>query len=96
MLPRTVIYDPELTLTLPVALSVTSGMNAIAHAAEAIRATEAVSRIQRALGIAGHTSAAAALFDLARDNGAPVALRDIGMKEADLDRAAEVAVSNPY
>ena len=34
VLPRTVIYDPELTLTLPVTMSVTSGMNAIAHAAE--------------------------------------------------------------
>jgi maleylacetate reductase len=34
VLPRTVIYDPELTLTLPVSMAVTSGMNAIAHAAE--------------------------------------------------------------
>src|SRR4030095_16645834 len=34
VLPRTVIYDPQHTLTLPVAMSVTSGMNAIAHAAE--------------------------------------------------------------
>jgi maleylacetate reductase len=38
VLPRTVIYDPELTLTLPVALSVTSGLNAIAHAAEGLYA----------------------------------------------------------
>jgi alcohol dehydrogenase class IV len=36
VLPRTVIYDPELTLTLPVGLSVTSGINAIAHAAEGL------------------------------------------------------------
>jgi maleylacetate reductase len=36
VLPRTVIYDPELTLTLPVSLSVTSGINAIAHAAEGL------------------------------------------------------------
>jgi len=33
---------------------------------------------------------------LARDNGAPVALRDIGMKEDDLERAADLAVNNPY
>ena len=33
VLPRTVIYDPELSRTLPVGLSVTSGINAIAHAA---------------------------------------------------------------
>ncbi len=187
VLPRTVIYDPELTLTLPVALSVTSGMNAIAHAAEglyaqdsnpvmslmaeegiraiaqalpAIRqraddvsarsdvlygawlcgtvmgnvgmalhhklchtlggsfnlphaevhtvvlpqamafnaeaAPEAMNRITRALGLTGHASAAAGLFDLAHNNGAPVALKDLGMQAADLDHAAELAVSNPY
>jgi len=55
-----------------------------------------MSRIQRALGVTGQSSAAAGLFDLARDNGAPLALRDIGMKEDDLDRAADIAVSNPY
>jgi maleylacetate reductase len=38
VLPRTVVYDPELTLGLPVALSVTSGLNAIAHAAEGLYA----------------------------------------------------------
>jgi maleylacetate reductase len=36
VLPRTVIYDARLTLTLPPAASATSGMNAIAHAAEAL------------------------------------------------------------
>ncbi|MEN9888415.1 MAG: hypothetical protein RL559_452 [Pseudomonadota bacterium] len=187
VLPRTVIYDPELTLSLPVAMSVTSGMNAIAHAAEglyaqdsnpvmdlmaeegiraiaqalpAIRrraddvaargealygawlcgavlgnvgmalhhklchtlggsfnlphaevhtvvlpqamafnasaAPEAMRRIARALGVAEGTSAAAGLFDLAQGNGAPTALRDIGMRATDLDKAADIAVSNPY
>ncbi|MES2246475.1 MAG: maleylacetate reductase [Pseudomonadota bacterium] len=187
VLPRTVIYDPELTLSLPVAMSVTSGMNAIAHAAEGLYAQdsnpvmnlmaeegiralaqalpairrrpddvdargdalygawlcgtvlgnvgmalhhklchtlggsfnlphaevhtivlpqaiafnaaavpEAMARIARALGTTGRASAAAGLFDLARDNGAPVALKDIGMKAADLDRAADIAVGNPY
>ena len=38
VLPRTVIYDPELTLTLPIGMSVTSAMNAIAHAAEGLYA----------------------------------------------------------
>ena len=185
VLPRTVIYDPELTLSLPVMMSVTSGLNAIAHAAEGLyaqdsnpvmdlmaeegiraianslplirnrsddlegrgnalygawlcgtvlgnvgmalhhklchtlggsvnlphaevhtvvlpqaiafnapSATKAMVRIQRALGV--NESAAAGLFDLAKNSGAPVALKDIGMKEADLDRAAEIAVSNPY
>ncbi|NIJ09629.1 alcohol dehydrogenase class IV [Sphingomonas vulcanisoli] len=40
VLPETVIYDVELTLGLPVAMSVTSGLNAIAHAAEALYAAD--------------------------------------------------------
>ncbi len=187
VLPRTVIYDPELSVGLPISMSVTSGMNAIAHAAEglyaqdgnpimglmaeegiralaralpairrrsddidarsdalygawlcgtvlgnvgmalhhklchtlggsfglphaqvhtvvlpqAIRfnaaaAPEAMARIERALGTESGVSAAAGLFDLARANGAPVALRDIGMKASDLDRATDIAVSKPY
>ena len=39
---------------------------------------------------------AQAVFDLAKDNGAPVALRDIGMKAADLDRACDIALQNQY
>jgi len=184
VMPRTVIYDPELTLSLPVAMSVTSGMNAIAHAAEGLyaqdsnpimdlMAEEGIAALARALpairrqaddvdargdalygawlcgavlgsvGMALHhklchtlggsfnlphaevhtvvlpqalafnaasapqammriaraieaPSAAAGLFDLAKDNGAPVALKDIGMKAQDLDRATDLAVSNPY
>ena len=38
VLPRTVIYDPELTLDLPANVSAASGMNAIAHCAEALYA----------------------------------------------------------
>jgi maleylacetate reductase len=184
VLPRAVIYDPELTLGLSVATSVTSGINAIAHAAEglyavdgnpvmdlmaqegiavlgralpairkssqdieargqalygawlcgcvlgnvgmalhhklchtlggsfnlrhaethtivlphalaynAVAAPQAMQRIVQALG---GSSAAQAVFDLAKDNGAPVALRDIGMKAADLDRACEIALQNQY
>lgn len=186
VLPRAVIYDPELTLTLPVGMSVTSAMNAIAHAAEglyaqdsnpvmelmaeegirafaralpAIRseptdmasrsdalygawlcgtvlgtvgmalhhklchtlggtfnlphaevhsvvlphaiafnstvAPQAALRIERALG-RECLSAAAGLFDLALGNGAPVALKDIGLRQEDLDFAADLAVANPY
>jgi alcohol dehydrogenase class IV len=40
VLPRTVIYDPELTLRLPWAVSVTSALNAIAHAAEGLYAPD--------------------------------------------------------
>jgi maleylacetate reductase len=40
VLPRSVVYDPELTLTLPVPLSVTSGFNAMAHAVEGLYAPD--------------------------------------------------------
>src|SRR3954468_2785206 len=40
ILPETVIYDVELTMSLPPALSATSGLNAIAHAVEALYARE--------------------------------------------------------
>jgi len=36
VVPRTVIYDPELTLGLPPAVTAASGMNAIAHCVEAL------------------------------------------------------------
>ena len=184
VLPRTVIYDPELTLGLPVGMSITSGLNAIAHAAEGLysptsnpiidlmaeegiralgvalprlhaqprdlevrgnalygawlcgtvlasvemalhhklchtlggsfslphaethtvvlphalaynakAAPEAMRRIARALEA---KSAPQAVYDLARDNGAPVALRDIGLQASDLDRACDIALQNQY
>jgi maleylacetate reductase len=40
VVPETVIYDVDLTLSLPAALSVTSGINAIAHAVEALYAAD--------------------------------------------------------
>ena len=184
VLPRTVLYDPELTLGLPVQMSVTSGINAIAHAAEGLysvttnpiidlMAEEGIRALGRALPtvrqqpddieartdalygawlcgtvlasvdmalhhklchtLGGtynlphaetHTivlphalaynaaaapeamrkiakaldgrSAALAVYDLAKDNGAPVALRDVGLKESDLDKVCELALSNQY
>lgn len=186
VLPRSVIYDPDLTHELPVSISVTSGLNAIAHAAEglyaqdanpimnlmaqegiravarglpAIRADagdgagrrqalygawlcgtvlgnvgmalhhklchtlggsfdlphaethtvilphamayntpaapEAMAAIQAALGRAD-TPAATGLFDLAAGLGAPTSLKELGMREEDLDRAADIALANPY
>jgi maleylacetate reductase len=41
VLPASVVYDPELTTSLPVTTSVTSGMNAMAHAVEALYAPNA-------------------------------------------------------
>jgi maleylacetate reductase len=40
VLPRTVVYDPDLTMGLPAEVSVTSGINAIAHAMEALYAPD--------------------------------------------------------
>ena len=184
VLPRTVIYDPNLTLRLPISLTVTSGINAIAHAAEGLYAQDgnpimeliaeegiramaaalpvlkceptdiearsqalyaawlcgtvlgnvgmalhhklchtlggsfnlphaevhtvvlphaiaynapsipsAMGRLSRALR---SETPAAALYDLGRANGAPYSLRDLGMQQIDLDRAADIAVLNPY
>ena len=56
---------------------------------------DALPRMARALD-APTQNPASALYELARVHGAPVSLRDIGMKEGDLDRAAELAVQNPY
>jgi len=65
--------------------------HAVAYNREA--APEAMARIARALGV---TDAAGGLFDLAATLGAPVALEAIGMREDALDRAAELALANPY
>jgi len=40
--------------------------------------------------------APAAIFDLARDHGAPVSLRSLGLREQDLDRVCDLALSNQY
>jgi alcohol dehydrogenase class IV len=184
VLPKAVIYDPTLTLGLPVGLSVTSGFNAIAHAAEGLyaedanpimtlmaeegiralaqglpiivknpqsldarsdclygawlcgavlgavgmalhhklchvlggtwnlphaethtvvlphalafntpAAPQAMGRVARALA-APH--AAQGIYDLMEGLRAPLALKDIGMKESELDRAAELATTSPY
>jgi maleylacetate reductase len=36
VVPRTILYDPDLTLGLPAAVSAASGMNAVAHCVEAL------------------------------------------------------------
>jgi maleylacetate reductase len=41
VLPRTVLYDPSLTLTLPAKIAGPSGMNAIAHCVEGLYAQDA-------------------------------------------------------
>ena len=183
ILPEVVIYDPDLTLGLPVGMSVTSGLNAVAHAVEglyardrnpitSLQAVEGIRALRDALpaivaqpgnadargaalygswlcgtvlGTVGmalhhklchtlggsfdlphsethavllpHTAAfnaaaaaealqpaadlfggsiGAGLWDFAKSLGAPLALRDLGLAEADLERAADLAAQNPY
>jgi alcohol dehydrogenase class IV len=50
-------------------------------------------RIAKALGA---MDAASALFDLAGAVGAKRALKDLGMPESGIDKAADLALANPY
>ena len=184
VLPETVIYDVDLTMTLPRGLSGTSGINAIAHAVEALYAQdrnpvmslmaedgiralakalpviardpkdrtartgalygawlcgmclgsvgmalhhklchtlggsfdlphaethtvvlphavaytapavpEAMAAVARALGV---TDPAKGLYDLAGAVGAKRSLRELGMPESGIDKAADLALANPY
>lgn len=181
--PEVVVYDVDLTLTLPPALTVTSAMNAIAHAAEGFYAPDrnpvviamakdampafrdalpvlirdpqdraaraqalyaawccstilgtismalhhklahvlggsfgtphaethaillphtigfnavAVPALMRPLTDTFGAPAGAGLWDFAHSVGAPLALRELGLTEADLGRAADIAAANPY
>ena len=183
ILPEIVIYDPGLTLGLPIGMSVTSGLNAMAHAVEGLyaedrnpitslmaieglkafagslpdivdkpRSIDARSKalygawlcgtVLGAVGMSLHHkichtlggsfdmphaethavmlphtasfneeaartelapaaeifggSIGGGLWDFAKSLGAPLTLRELGLVESDLDRAAEIAVQNPY
>jgi len=66
VLPKTTIYDPELTYSLPHSISVNSGMNAIAHAVEALYAPEVNAEIKTA-ALEGITIFASGLRKLTAD-----------------------------
>ncbi|MES5817920.1 maleylacetate reductase [Streptomyces sp. RG80] len=68
VLPRSIVYDPELTLSLPVPLSVTSGVNAIAHGVEALYAPD-TSPLIALMAEDGVRAMARALPDVAADPG---------------------------
>jgi alcohol dehydrogenase class IV len=182
VLPEVVVYDVDLTTSMPPSLTATSGLNAMAHAVEALYAVDAnpvtslmaeeslrllagalprcvagegaarsdalqgaflagvclgavsialhhkichvlggsfglphaethavmlphatgfnapaapdaMARIARAIGA---EDAARGLWDLAARIGAPMSLAALGLAEADLDRAASIAVTSPY
>ncbi|MGV8987027.1 MAG: maleylacetate reductase [Cypionkella sp.] len=182
--PEVIIYDPRLITGLPVAVTVTSGLNALAHAAEALYARDrnpltttlalqgiaamvealpqvvaepgnlaarartqygaflcglvlgqvgmslhhklchtlggsfdlphakthavilphAVAYNEAAVpdllaplaGLLGSQKAGKGLYDLGQRLNAPVSLKSLGLKENDLDRAAELATQNAY
>ncbi|BCJ47134.1 maleylacetate reductase [Actinoplanes ianthinogenes] len=66
VLPRTVIYDPGLTLSLPVDLSVASGLNALAHCVDAIWSPRA-DPINQALALAAIQALRSALPRIVRE-----------------------------
>lgn len=66
ILPEVVIYDPDLTDTLPGPLSITSGLNAMAHAAEGVYARDG-SPIFTLIAVEGLRALRDALPVIARD-----------------------------
>jgi maleylacetate reductase len=56
-------------------------------------APEAMARIEKAIQ---SENAAAGIYDLEQRLGLPLRLAEIGMKEADLERAARIATEAPY
>jgi maleylacetate reductase len=53
-------------------------------------------KVAAALGARADTSAAQALFDLAKESGGPTSLKELGMREEDVETAAAIAVKAPY
>lgn len=75
VLPGTVIYDVDLTMSLPVALSGTSGINAIAHAVEALYARDR-NPVVSLMAKEGVRALAGALPSIVRDPGDRAARSD--------------------
>ncbi|OJJ46886.1 hypothetical protein ASPZODRAFT_131789 [Penicilliopsis zonata CBS 506.65] len=67
ILPGTVIYDVDLTMTLPPAMSATSGVNAIAHAVEALYARN-TNPIINLMAVEGTRALAASLPEIVVDS----------------------------
>ncbi|MFK0113321.1 maleylacetate reductase [Streptomyces sp. NPDC091217] len=76
VLPRVVVYDASLMLSLPTRLSVTSGLNALAHCVDAWWAPRH-NPISSALAVAGVRSLASALPRIVADGQDIAARRDV-------------------
>ncbi|KOC30765.1 Maleylacetate reductase [Comamonas testosteroni] len=184
VLPETVIYDVDLTFSLPLTMSVSSGINAMAHAVEALYASDAnpiidtfaelgiaalfrslpklrddladpevrvealygswlsaiclastsmglhhklchtlggalnlphaethavvlphalaynASKIDKAMSVMkramGGGDPAGRIYDIAKNSGVPVGLRELGMKETDIDVVTSAVMAKPY
>jgi maleylacetate reductase len=72
VLPEVVIYDVDLTMSLPASLSASSGMNAIAHSVEALYAQDAnpIISLMACEGIAALAKALPTLFERPGDRNA--------------------------
>jgi maleylacetate reductase len=86
VLPRTVLYDPELTVSLPAQMTAASGMNAIAHCVEAMW-TPAANPVTDAVAAEGLASLDAGLRGCVRDPG-DLATRTEALRGAWLGGAA--------
>lgn len=75
ILPEVIVYDVDLTLTLPPGLSMTSGLNAVAHAVEALYAPDAnpIVSLMAEQGIAAFAQALPAIGNDPRDKDARAA-----------------------
>jgi maleylacetate reductase len=62
----------------------------------AFNARAASRELEPVVRIFGGPEPGIALYDFARRVGAPLALREFGLREEDLDKAAEIATSKPY
>ncbi|GAA1942733.1 maleylacetate reductase and hydroxyquinol 1,2-dioxygenase domain-containing protein [Kitasatospora viridis] len=86
VLPVSVIHDAELTRTLPVGLSVASGLNSLAHCVDSLWAPRA-DPINRALALEGARALAAALPAIVADGG------DLAAREQALHGSYSAAVA---
>jgi len=66
VLPRTVLYDPDLTASLPVSLTVSSALNAMAHCVEALYAPGA-NPVTTLVAVEGIRALAAGLIPITAD-----------------------------
>ncbi|MDM0066978.1 maleylacetate reductase [Variovorax sp. J31P207] len=80
VLPKVVVYDPKLTLSLPMDLTVTSAINAIAHAAEGLYAHDG-NPVTALMAEEGIRACAASLQSL-RDDPQNLAARGLALSGA--------------